>query len=142
MKKGILILLAACLVPLLALAETRWDGPHRFKSTVAMESTLSLTGDLTTDGNVDLNTSGKTIVLEDGTAASTCVGTATANGTSAVTIATTCAETGDYIFISANGADVNTANCWATNIVDGVSFDLDCDAASTTSFNWFIVKGQ
>ncbi len=81
-------------------------------------------------------------MFEDGTAASTCIGTATANGTTAVTTATTCAQTGDYIFISANAADVNTANCWATNIVDGTSFDLDCDAASTTTFNWMIVKGQ
>ena len=92
--------------------------------------------------DIDLETTGKTLVLEDGTAASTCIGTATANGTTAVTTATTCVVTGDYIFISANAADVNTANCWATNIVTGTSFDLDCDAATTTTFNWFIVHGE
>lgn len=100
------------------------------------------TADVVLPGNVDLTASGKTLILEDGTAASSCIGTATANGTTAVTVSTTCVQTGDYIFISANAADVNTANCWATNIVDATSFDLDCDAASTTTFNWVIIKGQ
>lgn len=92
--------------------------------------------------HIDLTTSGKTLVLEDGTASTSCIGTVTANGTTEVPVSTTCAQTGDYIFFSANAADVNTANCWAHQISDGVDFDFDCDAASTTTFNWIIIKGQ
>lgn len=93
-------------------------------------------------GHLDLETTGKTLILEDGTAASTCIGNATANGTTAVTTATTCAETGDYVFISRSSAPSGTAQCWATNIVDGTSFDLDCSGAETGTFHWVIIKGQ
>ena len=91
-----------------------------------------------------LGTTGATVAIEDDTAASTCAGTATANGTTAVTVSTTCAGTSDYIFISrtsAVAAGVTEPGCWATNIVNGVSFDLDCnDAAEDSTFIWWIVK--
>lgn len=104
--------------------------------------TFATGGDIVTDGNVDLNVTGKTLVLEDGTAASSCVGNVTATGTTAVTVSTTCAQTGDYVLISRSSAPSGTAQCWATNIVNGASFDLDCSGAETGTFHWWILKGQ
>lgn len=118
---------------------------------LGLESALAeaLCGPVTHDGtvtinsgDVDLATSGKTVIWEDGTAASTCFGNATANGATAVTVTTTCAQTGDHVMISRSSAPSGTAICWATNIVDGVSFDLDCSAAETGTFHWVILKGQ
>ena len=82
--------------------------------------------------------SGKTIALQEATAGSACSGTATANGTTAVTVSTTCAATGSRIVISRNAAPSGTAICWATNIVAATSFDLDCSGAETSTFNWVI----
>jgi hypothetical protein len=100
------------------------------------------TGTVPFTGDVDLNTSGKTLILEDGTAASTCVGNATANGTTAVVTSTTCVQTGDYVLISRDSAPSGTAQCWADTIVDGTSFNLDCSGAETGTFNWWVLKGQ
>lgn len=83
------------------------------------------------------------LVLDDTTAASSCVGSVTATGTTAVTVSTTCINTGDYVLLTQTSAHSGTnIGCWATNIVDGTSFDFDCAAAETATFNWFIVKGQ
>lgn len=85
------------------------------------------------------------LILNDTTAASACVGTSTLNGTTAVTIATTCIETGDLVFLTRT-SDPTLAvpgSMWATNIVTGVSFDIDADNATDDStVNWFIVKAQ
>jgi hypothetical protein len=82
---------------------------------------------------------GKTIAIQEATAASACSGTVTANGTTAVTVSTTCATTGSRILIARNAAPSGTAICWTANIVNGTSFDLDCSAAETSTFNWFII---
>lgn len=103
------------------------------------------TGDvIVTSGDVSLVASGKTLEVETGTAASACFGTSTANGTTAVTVTTTCAVTGSLIFISntgdpsGNAANVNA--CWATNIQTGVSFDIDCaDADMNQTLVWGIL---
>lgn len=96
-----------------------------------------------TAGDVSIVATGKTIEMESGTAASACVGSATATGTTAVTVSTTCAVTGSKIFLSrtsAVAAGVTEPGCWATNIQTGVSFDLDCnDAAEDSTFNWIIL---
>jgi hypothetical protein len=76
------------------------------------------------------------------------MGTATANGTTAVTVSTTCASTGARIFLSATSDGTGTTtndqgSCWATNIVNGVSFDLDCpDSANNAAYNWLIIKDE
>lgn len=104
----------------------------------------SAAGLLTLPDSLDLGASGATVIVEDGTAASTCAGVVTANGTTAVTTSTTCAETGDYVFISRDSAPSGTAECYTVlaNLVDGVSWELDCDGAETGTFSWWIVKGQ
>lgn len=98
-------------------------------------------GDVTaTAGSFIASAGGQTLHLQEGTAASACMGTATANGTTAVTVSTTCAVTGARPFISRSSAPSGTAICWATNVVNGVSFDLDCSGAETGTFNWVIFK--
>lgn len=82
---------------------------------------------------------GKTIAIQEGTAASACSGTVTANDTTAVTTTTTCATTGSRIFLTRNAAPEGTAQCWVTNIVDGTSFDIDCSDTEDSTFNWLIV---
>lgn len=107
-----------------------------------------LTGSLKLNGHLTFDTSGKTIKIPDNTTASACMGTATANGTTAVTVSTTCASTGARIFISATSDGTGTSTndqgaCWTTNIVNGVSFDLDCpDAANNATYNWLIIKDE
>lgn len=103
------------------------------------------TGNITaTAGGFVASASGQTLALQEATAASTCMGTATANGTNAVTVSTTCALTASRIFISrtsAVAAGVTEPGCWATNIVNATSFDLDCnDAAENSTFNWIIFQ--
>ena len=82
---------------------------------------------------------GKTISIQEATAASKCSGTITANGTTAVVVSTTCATTGSRILISRSSAPSGTAQCWQTNIIAGTSFDLDCSAAETGTFDFLIV---
>lgn len=82
---------------------------------------------------------GKTIAIQEATAASKCSGSITANGTTAVTVSTTCATTGSRILLTRSSAPSGTAQCWQTNIVNGVSFDLDCSAAETGTFDFLIV---
>ena len=71
-----------------------------------------------------------------------CMGTATANGTTAVTVPATCVATGARIVISRTSlvaAGVTEPGCWATNIVAGTSFDLDCnDAAENSTFAYVV----
>lgn len=97
-----------------------------------------------TSGDLSLLATGKTIEYETGTAASACAGTSTTNGTTAVTISTTCAITGSLIFISftgdASGTGANVNQCWATNIQTGTSFDIDCaDADMNATVVWLIL---
>lgn len=82
---------------------------------------------------------GKTIAIQEATSASACSGTVTASGTTSVLVSTTCATTGSRIFISRTSAPSGTAICWTTGIVNGASFDFDCSAAETGTFNWLIV---
>ncbi len=71
-----------------------------------------------------------------------CMGTTTANGTTAVTVPATCIKTGARVVISRTSlvaAGVTEPGCWATNIVAGTSFDLDCnDAAEDSTFAYVV----
>lgn len=116
-------------------------------SDVAMWDVSEATGvlrNLTGGGDIGLSLTGTTLRIQEATAASKCMGTATANGVTAVPVATTCVETTSRIFISrtsAVAAGVTEPGCWATNIVNDTSFDLDCnDAAEDSTFNWIIIN--
>lgn len=89
--------------------------------------------------DITATASGVTLALQEATAGAKCMGTATANGTTAVTVSTTCATTGSRIFLTRSSAPSGTAQCWQTNIQTGVSFDLDCDGAETGTFDWLII---
>lgn len=95
---------------------------------------------LTVSQDVVLGTSGNTVALQEATAGAKCMGSATANGTTAVTVSTTCATTGSRIFLSPTSDPTGStaAYCWATNIVNGTSFDVDCDQANDGTLNWII----
>ena len=99
------------------------------------------TGNITsTAGSFVASASGQTLHLQEATAGTKCMGTVTGTGTTAVTVATTCAVTGARIFIARSSAPSGTAQCWTTNIVTGTSFDFDCDGAETGTFHWVIFK--
>lgn len=91
---------------------------------------------------LDLLTPGATLSIQESTAGSKCMGSVTFNGTTAVTTATTCAVTGARIFLTPTSDPTGStaAYCWVTNIVNGVSFDVDCDQANDGTANWFIIK--
>lgn len=94
-------------------------------------------------GHVDLKTTGKTLILEDGTAASTCVGSLTLTAATPVVTSTTCAETGDYIFLTRTSIDADTSGDMAvTALSNGVSFSVTSEANDTATVNWIIIKGQ
>lgn len=121
------------------------SGTSTLTGAVTAGATLGVTGDITGAGDLILSASGKTVSLQEATAGTKCMGTATANGTTAVTVSTTCATTGSRIFLSATSDGTGTAGndqgaCWATNIVNGTSFDLDCpDSANNAAYNWLIL---
>lgn len=91
---------------------------------------------------LSLLASGQTIHIQEATAGSKCMGSVTYNGTTAVTVSTTCASTGARIFLTPTSDPTGStaAYCWATNIVNGVSFDVDCDQANDGTANWLIIK--
>lgn len=89
-------------------------------------------------GDVSLSLTGTTLAVQEGTAASACMGSVTANGTTAVTVSTTCATAGTRPFISRSSAPSGTADCWTDTLVAGTSFNLDCNGAETGTFNWII----
>lgn len=96
--------------------------------------------DPTNGGNIIIQRTGKTLYIDSGTAASACAGTVTGTGTTAVTVATTCAATGARIFFVRTSAPSGTAQCWTDTIVNGTSFNFDCDGAETGTFAWWIQK--
>lgn len=83
------------------------------------------------------------IVVEDGTAASACVGSGTLTAATPLVVSTTCINTGDYVFITRTSSDTSGAGQeWVSTIVDGTSFAVTSVAGDTATFNWLIVKGQ
>jgi hypothetical protein len=135
--KKILVLIASLLIAGTAYADTcATQLMPSFTGNQATQLCTKLGLDYSTDFNF---VTGKTIGIQEATAASACSGTVTATGATAVTIATTCATTGSRILLTRSSAPSGTAICWQTNIVNGVSFDFDCSAAETGTFDWFII---
>lgn len=95
---------------------------------------------ISTSGELIANTSGKTVALQEATSGSKCMGSGTHNGTTAVTVSTSCATTGSRIFLTETSDPTGStaAQCWVTNLQNGTSFDVDCDQANDATFNWII----
>lgn len=83
---------------------------------------------------------GVTLSLQEATAGSACMGTATCNGATDVTTATTCSTTGSRIFLQRSSADTDgVGQMYVKSISNGVNFVVNCVTASDTStFNWII----
>lgn len=103
--------------------------------------TGQLMSDATNGGGIVIAKTGNTLAVDSGTAASACKGTGTHNGTTAVTITTTCAATGSIPFFVDTSEPTASSGCWVTNIVNGTSFDVDCKSVSQdATFAWWILK--
>lgn len=89
---------------------------------------------------VALSVSGKTLALQEATAGAACSGTATCNGATDVTTATTCATTGSRIFLQRSSADTDgVGQMYVKSISNGTNFVVNCVTANDTStFNWII----
>lgn len=95
----------------------------------------------TASADLAMGTSGNTLSVQEATSGAKCMGSVTANGTTAVTVSTTCATTGSRILLTPTSDPTGStaAYCWATNIVNGTSFDVDCDQGNDGTLNWFII---
>lgn len=109
--------------------------------------TFGATGDLTQDatngGDVIFSRSGRTISLQEATASTACMGVATPNGTTNVTVTTSCAVTGARVFYSRVGAVTNMGTISTTTNPNGTSFTFaSVNAADTlaSSVVYMIVK--
>lgn len=106
--------------------------------------TVGVTGSTTTfnSGGIAFASTGDTLAIDSGTAASACKGTGTFNGTTAVVVSTTCAATGMHVSLTPTSDPTGTtaAYCWVTSIVDATSFTVDCDQANDGTFSWVIIK--
>lgn len=98
------------------------------------------TGDITaTAGEFISSTSGKTLALQEATAAAACMGTLTCNGASDVVTSTTCATTGSRIFLTRTSLDADTTgDFYVKSISNGVSFTVACETSDTGTLNWII----
>lgn len=82
---------------------------------------------------------GKTVSLQEATAASKCMGTLTCNGASDVVTSTTCATTGSRIFLTRTSLDADTTgDAYVKSISNGVSFTVACELNDTGTLNWII----
>lgn len=96
--------------------------------------------EVTGGGDVKIATSGGTVALQEATAGAACSGTATCNGATDVTTATTCATTGSRIFLQRSSADTDgVGQMYVKSISNGTNFVVNCVTANDTStFNWII----
>lgn len=94
-------------------------------------------------GELVLNQSGQTIHVQEAAPASACMGVATPNGNTAVTVTTSCAVSGARVFYTRVGAVTNMGTISTTTAPNGTSFQFASTGASDTlasSVVWLIVK--
>lgn len=86
-------------------------------------------------------TTGGTLAVDSGTAASACKGTLTANGATPVVTSTSCAATASIpILQKVNASTAANGTCTVTAISNGVSFTTECLANDTGTYGWWILK--
>lgn len=100
------------------------------------------TGDLSIDpvngGDFQFRRPGKTISIQEGTAANACSGSVTANGTTPVATSTTCWTTGSRVFLTKSSTSTVNGSCYISATSNGVSFTITCLATDTGTYNWLI----
>lgn len=99
----------------------------------------AMQNDPTSGGNLNFRAPGTTLAIQESSAGAACSGTLTANGATPVVTSTTCAATGDRIFLQRTSAETGTVNAWVSAISNGVSFSITSEAADTGTYNWLII---
>lgn len=102
-----------------------------------------LTSDATNGGDLIFARTGTTVSVQEATPASACMGVATPNGTTNVTVTTSCAVANARVFYSRVGAVTNMGVISTTTAPAGTSFTFaSVNAADTlaSSVVWWIVK--
>lgn len=140
MKKHFNTIAVFCLALIVLTGATFQDAVTFTRLITASAGLTATTGDITaTAGEFISSTSGKTLALQEATAAATCMGTLTCNGASDVVTATTCAVTGSRIFLTRTSLDADTTgDAYVKSIDTGVSFTVACEASDTGTMNWII----
>jgi hypothetical protein len=109
----------------------------------AVTSAGNFEANATNGGDLIISRTGRTISLQEATPASACMGVATPNGNTNVTVTTSCAVTGARIFYTRVGAVTNMASISTTTNPAGASFQFASTNAADTlasSVVWMIVK--
>lgn len=94
-------------------------------------------------GDLVFQKSGSGLSIQEATGATACMGAATPNGTTPVTVTTSCATTGSRVFYSRTGAITNMGVITTTTASNGTSFAFASTGASDTlasSVIWMIIK--
>ncbi len=139
MKK--IVILSVLLIAGVAKADTASDliGLGMPAEQASALKSLSVTSVTATNGDIVASTSGKTLRLQEATAAAKCMGTLTCNGASDVVTSTTCAETSSRIFLTRTSLDADTTgDAYVKAISNGVSFTVACELNDTGTLNWII----
>jgi hypothetical protein len=138
MKK---IILAALFGSFVGIGGARADACTAFLGNVFTPSqAVSLCTKLGRAYSVDFAfITGKTIALQEATAASACSGSVTANGTTPVVISTTCSTTSQRFFLTKTSTSTVNGSCYQSAVSNGVSTTITCLATDTGTYNWLIV---
>lgn len=103
----------------------------------------TLTSNATNGGDLILSKSGSTISVQEATPTTACIGVATPNGTTPITVTTSCAVTGSRVIFSRVGSVTNQGSISITSNPSGAGFNLASSNAADTlasSVVWFIIK--
>jgi hypothetical protein len=82
---------------------------------------------------------GRTVGIQEATAASACSGSVTANGTTPVVITTTCSRTSQRLFLTKTSTSTVNGSCYQSAVSNNVSTTITCLASDTGTYNWMIV---
>lgn len=93
-----------------------------------------------TAGNIVLSASGKTLSVQEGTPASACMGSVTANGATPVDVTTSCALTGAAVFLTKTSTSAVNGSCYISTAPNNTKFTITCLATDTGTYRWLIVK--
>jgi hypothetical protein len=106
-------------------------------------ATGQLTNNATNGGDIIFDKSGTTVSVQEATGASACMGIATPNGVTNVTVTTTCAVANSHAFFTRKGAITNMGVISVTTNPAGASFTFASTNAADTlasSVIWWIIK--
>lgn len=110
---------------------------------VNIDGSGNYTSNATNGGDVIIARSGRTLSIQEATPSTACMGVATPNGTTSVSVTTSCAVTGSRVFYSRAGAVTNMGTISTTAAPSGSGFSFASTGASDTLANsviYLIVK--